>query len=233
MAIILETSKLSKAFGANYAVKDADINIEKGYIYGLLGPNGSGKSSFMKMVAGLFYPSKGEAKVMGIPVGTATKKYVAFMSTEQFFYSYMTIKRVGQFYSDFYEDFNPERYEQLIDFMELDMNMKVSSLSSGMNAKLRVAATMSRNARLYMLDEPLNGIDMIAQEKIIKTIIEQSNENNAILISSHLISTLENILDRVIMIKKGKIVLQDSAEDIRENWGKSVVDVYREVFANA
>jgi ABC-2 type transport system ATP-binding protein len=230
---ILETSKLSKAFGANFAVKDADITIEKGYIYGLLGPNGSGKSTFMKMVAGLFYPTKGWAKVMGVPVGTATKKYVAFMSTEQFFYRHMTVKQVGQFYSDFYEDFDFARYEQLINFMELDMNMKVGSLSSGMNAKLRVAATMSRKALLYMLDEPLNGIDMIAQDKIMKTIIEQSNENNAIIISSHLISIMESILDRVIMIKKGKIVLQGSAEDIRENKGKSIVDVYREVFANA
>ena len=169
---------------------------------------------------------------MGVPVGTATKKYVAFMSTEQFLQAYDS-KTGKQFYSDFYEDFDFARYEQLINFMELDMNMKVGSLSSGMNAKLRVAATMSRKALLYMLDEPLNGIDMIAQDKIMKTIIEQSNENNAIIISSHLISIMESILDRVIMIKKGKIVLQGSAEDIRENRGKSIVDVYREVFANA
>lgn len=230
---VLETNKLTKSFGRSYAVKDVDITIEKGNIYGLLGPNGSGKSTLMKMVAGLFHPARGEARVMGVPVGTQTKNKVAFMSTEQFFYRYMTVGQVGGFYKDFYDDFDMERYESMIGFMELDMKMKVGSLSSGMGAKLRVATTMSRNAVLYMLDEPLNGIDMIAQDKIIKVIIQQSNEENAILISSHLIGTMENLLDRVMLIKNGSIVLQGIAEEIREERGKSIVDIYREVFASA
>lgn len=230
---VLKTSNLAKSFGRKHAVRDADITIEKGKIYGLLGPNGSGKSTLMKMIAGLFYPTKGEAKIENTPVGTSTKQYVSFMSTEQFFYKYMTIDQVGKFYSDFYEDFVINRFRHLIDFMELDLKMKVGSLSSGMGAKLRVAATMSRNALLYMLDEPLNGIDMIAQEKIINTIIQQLNENNAILISSHLISLMENLLDNILFIKDGFIVLQGNAENIREKRGKSVVEIYREVFSGA
>lgn len=230
---VLKTDGLTKAFGPVYAVKDADTIIEKGSIYGLLGPNGSGKTTYMKMIAGLLNPTGGKAEVAGIPVGTQTKKSVAFMCTEQFFYGYMTVRQVGEFYLDFYEDFDWARYVQLVKNMELDMKMKVKSLSSGMAAKLRVAVTMSRNALLFMLDEPLNGIDLIARDKIVDAIIQQSGKNNAILLSSHLIDAVENLLDSVLMIKRGRIVLQENAEDLRIKSGKSIAQTYREVFSNA
>ncbi len=230
--VVLKTSKLSKLFGGKYAVKEADIMLEAGKIYGLLGPNGSGKSTLMKMVAGLFHPQNGKITVLDIPAGTETKKYVAFMSTEQFFYGYMTIRQVGGFYNDFF-DFDMKKYERLAKGMELEMDMKVSSLSSGMAAKLKVAATMSRNASIYMLDEPLNGIDLIAREVIITSIIEQLNENNVILISSHLINVMENILDEIILIKNGSIVFRDAAENIRMKRQKSIVEIYKEVFSIA
>ncbi len=230
---ILKTEGLTKAFGSVYAVKDADTVIEKGGIYGLLGSNGSGKTTYMKIIAGLLNPTCGKAEVAGIPVGTQTKKSVAFMCTEQFFYRYMTIRQVGRFYLDFYEDFDWARYAQLVKYMELDMEMKVKSLSSGMAAKLRVAVTMSRNALLFMLDEPLNGIDLIARDKIVDAIIRQAGENNAIILSSHLIDAVENLLDSVMLIKKGKIVLSKNAEELRAETGKSIAQTYREVFTSA
>ncbi len=229
--ILLQTEKITKTFGGRPAVLNADTTFEEGKIYGLLGPNGSGKSTFMKMVAGLFYPTHGTIKIMGEPTGVNSKKLTAYMPTEQFLYDYMTVKTVGEFFRDFYEDFDPDWYDELIRYMQLTPDMKVGSLSSGMAAKLKVAAVMSRKAKLYMLDEPLNGIDLVAREKIITSIIKRASQNNAIIISSHLIDSVENLLDEVIFIKNGEIVLQGNAEELREKNKKSIVELYKEVFA--
>lgn len=231
MMTILETKELSKRFSSTLAVNNANIHLEAGKIYGLLGPNGSGKSTLMKMMAGLFHPTKGSIEILSYPVGVETKKHTVYMTTEQYLYDYMTIKMVGSFHQDFYEDFELEVYKELIERMQLKMNMKVGSLSSGMSAKLKVAASMSRNAKLYMLDEPLNGIDLVARDQIMKAIIDRSHDDNALLISSHLIDELESILDEVIFIKEGNIVLMGDAEAIRTQYGKSIVDLYREVYA--
>jgi ABC-2 type transport system ATP-binding protein len=225
------THNLTKRFSSVRAVDDASITLESGKIYGLLGPNGSGKSSFMKMVAGLFHPSTGAIEVMGEPLSVQSKRYVAFMTTEQYFYDYMTVGMVGQFHKDFYEDFDEAAYAGLVKDMQLTMDMKVRSLSSGMAAKLKMAATMARDAKVFMLDEPLNGIDLIARDAILASIIKRADTENCILISSHLIDAMENILDEVIFIKEGKIVVCGNAESIREARGKSIVDLYKEVFA--
>lgn len=228
----LKTTDLSKKFLSKKAVDEASITLQTGKIYGLLGPNGSGKSTLMKMIAGLFHPTNGSIEVMGEKLGISAKSDIAFMPTEPYFYSYMKVKTVGEYHMDFYDDFKLDVYEQLIDEMQLDMNMKVSALSSGMSAKLKLAATMSRDAKLFMLDEPLNGIDLVARDLIMSTIIKKANEKNIMLISSHLIDVLENILDDVLFIKQGKIVLDGTAEQIREENNKSIVDIYKEVFAN-
>jgi len=225
------THNLTKRFSQNRAVDDANITLEKGKVYGLLGPNGSGKSTFMKMVAGLFHPSKGKIEVMGDPLSYRSKEYVSFMTTEQYFYDYMTVGMVGRFHRDFYADFDPNTYEELIGEMQLSMDMKVKSLSSGMTAKLKIAATMARDAKVFMLDEPLNGIDLVARDAILSAIIRKADPDNCILISSHLIDAMENILDDVIFIKEGQIVICGNAENIREERGKSIVDLYKEVFA--
>lgn len=228
---ILKTKELYKKFSKIVAVKDVNISLQPGKIYGLLGPNGSGKSTMMKMVAGLFYPSGGSIEVLGGPVGVESKKKVAYMTTEQYLYDYMSIKTVGKFHQDFYEDFDNEVYEKIIKEMGLEMKMSVKNLSSGMLAKLKVAATMSRNATLYMLDEPLNGIDLVARDAILNTIIDHAKPDNAILISSHLIGEMEKILDEVMFLKDGEIVLMGNAEEIRERNNKSIVELYKEVYA--
>lgn len=232
MMFTLSTTGLTKRYAGTTAVDGATVELRPGRIYGLLGPNGSGKSTFMKLAAGLVRPTSGAIKVMDKPACPESRGAVAFMPTEPYFYSYMTIAQVGMFHEDFYADYSAEKYAQLVKQMGLDMGMKVSALSSGMAAKLKLAVAAARDARLIMLDEPLNGIDLIARDVIMSTIIEKANETNTILLSSHLIDVMESILDDVIFIKQGQIVLQGGAESVREEHGKSIVDLYREVFAS-
>ena len=187
---MVEAKSVGKRYLGKQAVKDVDMVWEDGRIYALLGPNGSGKTTFMKMVAGLVKPTTGELYYDGKKIGVESKRKVAYMSTEPFFYSYMNVKHVGKYYADFFEDFSMARYEELIARMDLKMTDKAKELSSGLAAKLKIAATLARDAQLYMLDEPLNGIDIIARESIIQTIVEAAGEGKTIVISSHLYISL-------------------------------------------
>lgn len=230
MEKMLVCKNLKKKYLNKTAVEDITLQLEQGRIYALLGPNGSGKTTFMKMVAGLVKPNQGELLYKGQPIGIASKKEVAYMSTESYFYSFMTVEDVGRYYADFFEDFDLEKYRQMVHEMELELNDKVNKLSSGMVAKVKLAVTLSRKAKLYLLDEPLNGIDLIAREKVISTILSVATEDNTIVVSSHLVDELETVVDGVIFIKSGKNVLDGDAEAIREEQGKSIVDIYKEIY---
>jgi len=228
---MVEAKLVGKRYLGKQAVKDVDMVWEDGKIYALLGPNGSGKTTFMKMVAGLVKPTAGELFYNGEKIGVESKKRVAYMSTEPFFYSYMNVKHVGKYYADFFEDFSMARYEELIARMELKMTDKAKNLSSGLAAKLKIAATLARDAQLYMLDEPLNGIDIIARESVIQTIVEAATEGKTIVVSSHLVDELEPIVDSVVFMKQGSVVLAGDAEEIRTERGKSMVELYKEIYA--
>lgn len=228
----IKTENLTKRFGRLVAVDDVCMSVESGKIYGLLGPNGSGKSTLMKLIAGLFHPTRGNINVLGSPLSVVHKADIAYMPTEPYYYDYMKIETVEKYYSDFYKDFSPEKFKRLIAKMGLDYNMKVGTLSSGMAAKLKIAATMARKAKIVMLDEPLNGIDLVARDLIMSAIIEEAEPETSIILSSHLIDVMENILDSVYFIKQGKIVTCGDAESIRQEHGKSIVDLYKEVFAS-
>ena len=219
---ILKTEKLSKSFIGNHAVKNINLTLEAGKVYGLLGPNGSGKSTLMKMIAGLCHPTTGDIEVMGEKRSNTSKNIVAYMPTELHFYDFMTIKSAGQYYKDFYPDFNNDTYSELIDFMGLKMSMKTATLSSGMRSKLKIAITMSRDSYLTMLDEPLNGVDIIARDKIVDSITCKRNSQNTMVISSHLVDEVEKIIDEVIFIKDGSIIEQGSAVNC--------VERYREIY---
>lgn len=227
---MLDSINIVKRYGGKAAVNDLSISIEEGHIYGLLGPNGSGKSTWMKMAVGLIVPDKGQIALDGVQVGVETKRHIAYMPTEPFFYSYMKIKDVGRYYKDFFEDFDSERFAKLVERMELDMNMKVRALSSGMMAKLKIAVTLSRQAQIYLLDEPLNGIDLLAREAIVQTILECVDEKSALVISSHLVEELEKIIDSVIFIKQGQVVLTGDVEGIRQQRGESIVELYKDIY---
>ena len=228
---ILRTQDITKYYSGRAAIEDVSLSIETGKIYGLLGPNGSGKSTFMRTVAGYCHPNKGTVEIAGQPKSYETKAMVAYMPTESYFNKYMTIKQAKDYYTDFFLDFDGNKFDEILSTMQLDASMKIKTLSSGMNAKLRVALTMSRNAKLFMLDEPLNGIDLVARDVIVSTVISQLKDDNAIIISSHMIGAIEKVLDKVILIKDGRIVINENAESVREDQGKSIMDLYREVFA--
>ena len=197
---MLECSKLKKDYFNKTAVRDISLSLEKGRVYALLGPNGSGKTTFMKMAAGLVKPTQGSILYENKPIGVASKRDIAYMSTEPYFYSFMTVESVGKYYKDFFADFDERLYKELIAQMELQRTDKVTRLSSGMMAKLKVAVTMARKAKLYLLDEPLNGIDLIAREKIITAILRAANEDSTIVISSHLVEELESVGESVMCI---------------------------------
>ncbi len=228
----IKTDNLTKKFGRLTAVDNVSISIESGKIYGLLGPNGSGKSTFMKLIAGLFHPNKGRIKVFGEPLRASHKADIAYMPTESYYYDYMRIDTLKKYYSDFYKDFSCETFDNLIIDMGLERSMKVSSLSSGMAEKLKIAATMSRKSKIIMLDEPLVGIDLVARDQIINTIIKEAEPQTSIIISSHLIDVMENILDSIYFIKNGSIAASGDTETIRKEQSKSISDLYREVFAS-
>lgn len=227
---MLQCQNVMKKYGKKAAVANITTNIVPGKIYALLGSNGSGKTTFMKMVAGLVKPTSGTITFNGMPIGEESKKYIAYMPTESFYYSYMTCKDAGKFYKDFYEDFDENKYYYLLNEMNLDPDMKVSKMSSGMTAKAKLALTLSRNSSIIMLDEPLNGIDIIAREKVIETVLKNASPNNAIIMSSHLVDELEKVIDYAIFVRQGEVVMQGDAEELRTRNGMSIVDMYKEIY---
>lgn len=228
---MLKCEHLVKKYSMTTAVNDLSIEVEPGKIYAMLGPNGSGKSTLMKMIAGLVKPDSGEITMDGTRINYKTKKDIAYMPTEAYFFSYMTCEDIGKYYRDFFEDFDYGKYIQLLGDMELEPKQKAREMSSGMMAKLKIAVTLSRSSRVIMLDEPLNGIDIIAREKIINTIVTNITDETAVIMSSHLVDELEKIVDHAFFIKKGVCVLQGDAEGLRISQGKSIVDMYKEIYA--
>mgnify|MGYP004446609539 FL=1 len=212
------------------AVDHVSIKMEPGHIYAILGPNGSGKTTWMKMAAGLTKPTSGEMLYNGAPINVESKKRIAYMSTEPYFYSWMTIGDVGKYYNDFFDDFSMERYLALLKRMQLTPDLKAKNLSSGMMAKAKIAVTMARKAEIILLDEPLNGIDLIAREDIIKTILEECDEHTALMVSSHLVDELEKIVDTAIFMKESVVVYSCITEELREKEGLSIVDMYRKIY---
>lgn len=229
--MFLECKNIGKKYIAKTAVDDVSFSIEPGTICAVLGPNGSGKTTTMKMIAGLTKPTKGQILFNNQPIGTYSKSKIAYMSTEPYFYNYMTVADVGKYYQDFFDDFDWNRYLELLQRMNLNLKDKAKNLSSGLMAKLKIAVTLARRAQIYMLDEPLNGIDVIARENIITTILEAANENVSILMSSHLVDELEKVVDYVLFMKDGKIVMNGNAEEVRLQTGKSILELYKEIYA--
>lgn len=230
MEDILKIEQLTKKYFNKVALDQVSISFEKGKIYGLLGPNGSGKTTLMKVVAGLHNQTSGEVLVNGKPISYKTKRDIVFMPTEDFLYPWMKIKTLIKYFSDMYPDFDSKKADELIKKLELNKDNKVSELSTGLKGRLKVALAIARNAPIYMFDEPLNGLDPISREIVLSLISETFNENKVIIVSSHLVSELETCLDEVVFLKNGIIELQGDAEMIREEKGKSIEALYKEVY---
>ncbi|HWT74546.1 MAG TPA: ABC transporter ATP-binding protein [Mobilitalea sp.] len=229
--MVLECKELRKKYLGKTVVDNVSFVLEEGSIYALLGQNGSGKTTLMKMITGLVKADQGEMTFQGEKLGVKAKEQIAYMPTEAYFYDYMKTKDVGKYYADFFEDFNKQHFDELLIQMDIHQKDRIKHLSSGQIAKLKLAVTLARNAKLYLLDEPLNGIDLLSRDIIITIILEASREDNMIVISSHLVEELEKIVDHIILLNKGRVSLVGEAEEIRETRGKSITDVYREVLA--
>ena len=230
MEQILKATQLSKYFYQKKALDKVDLSIEKGKIYGILGPNGGGKSTFLKIAAGLLKPSQGEITIDNEKPGTYTKSIVSYLPEINYLYKWMKIKDAVNFFKDLYADFNAEKARESLKFMELGEEEKVTTLSKGMMGRLKLTLALSRKSKVYLLDEPLNGIDPISREKIITSILDSYSEEASILISSHLIFYIEKLLDYVFFLSEGRIILAGDAEDLRNKRGMSIDELFQEVF---
>lgn len=228
---VLKCENLVKVYSGCRAVDGLNLELDAGRIYALLGPNGSGKSTFMKMVVGLIKPTEGKIYLDGEEISDKTRARITYMPTENYFYNYMRIKDIASFYKDFYNDFDEDRMYGLLDRMELHFDGKVRNMSTGMLAKLKLAVAMARNSRVILLDEPLNGIDIIAREQVMNTITGYNSEDKIIIVSSHLVDELEHAAGGAVFIKDGIVVMAGNTEDIRSyNDNKSLVDLYKEIY---
>lgn len=227
---MLVCDEIVKKYYSCIAVDHVNMRLEDGKVYALLGPNGSGKTTMMKMIMGLIKPTEGTITLDGVPLSSASKADITYMPTENYFYSYMTIKDIVKFYKDFYPDFNEGMFYDMLARMGLQFADKVRNMSTGMLAKLKIAVALSRNSRVIMLDEPLNGIDILAREVIINAIAANAGGNRTIVVSSHLVDELEHIVTGALFMKNGKLVLAGDADKLRAANNKSLVQLYREVY---
>ena len=229
---LVEITHLTKVYDKkNIAVNDLNLSLSRGKIIGLLGPNGSGKTTLIKMLNGLLIPTSGTILIGGKEVGVETKAHVAYLPDRTYLSGGQKISEVLDYFCDFYKDFSRERALEMLKSLDITPNRKMNTLSKGTKEKVQLILVMSRQADLYVLDEPIAGVDPAARDYILNTIINNYNPNATVLISTHLISDIEKVLDEVVFLKYGKLVLHTTVDDIREKHGKSVDAYFREVFA--
>ena len=230
MEQLLNCQNLTKRYGYKTALDNIDLSLERGRIIGLLGPNGSGKTTLIKLINGLLAPSSGSIAINGFAPGPETKKIVSYLPERTYFNSWMKVTDILNFFCDFYEDFDRNRAADMLRRLGIDENERLGAMSKGTKEKVQLIMVMSRDAQLYCLDEPIGGVDPAARDYILQTIITNYNEHASVLISTHLIADIENVLDDVIFIQNGHIRLDASVDEIREQEGKSVDALFREVF---
>lgn len=227
---LVEFKDVCKDYGKNKVLKNVSFKIQNGKITGLLGRNGMGKSTILKLINDLLTPTSGEILVKGKKVGIESKKIISFLPERTYLDKSWTIKQIFEYFVDFYEDFDIKKARQLLSDLELDENAKIVKMSKGMIEKLQLVLVMARNAELYVLDEPLGGVDPATRDYILETILRNYNPDAAILISTHLISDIEKILDDVIIIDHGEIILQDSVDNLRDQYNESIDEIFRRMF---
>ena len=227
---LLECRNLSKRYAQTWALNGVNLSLEEGHIVGLLGPNGSGKTTLIKLCTGLLAPTEGSIEIGGFNVGKESKALVSYLPDRMSLPEWMTSTEAMDYYGDFFSDFRRGAAEEMIANLGIDKDKQIKTMSKGTKEKLQLILTMSRAARLYLLDEPIGGVDPATRDYILRTIISNYNPNATILISTHLISDVETVLDEVIFLREGNIVLHDSVDNVRSEQGKSVDELFREVF---
>ena len=231
MSNLVEISGVTKGYGRKKTVfSDLNLNLESGKIIGLLGPNGSGKTTLIKMLAGLLRAEKGSITINGEKIGAGSKAVVSYLPERTYLNESLRVRQVVGMFKDFYSDFDEARAYHMMELLKIDPNMVVKKLSKGNKEKVQLILVMSRRAKLYLLDEPIAEVDPAARDYIMETILSNFEEEASILISTHLIYDVENILDDVIFIKEGNIVCHQAADELREEKGQSIDEIFREVF---
>ena len=230
MSTLVSCKNLIKAYGKKIAVDHVSFDLESGHIIGLLGPNGSGKTTFIKMLNGLLRPTSGELLVNGQPIGVESKKVISYLPDQTYLNMNQKVEQVIQYFAEFYDDFDTARAYHMLADLQIDPQSRLKSMSKGTKEKVQLILVMSRKADLYVLDEPIAGVDPAARDYILRTILSNYDPSASILISTHLISDVENILDQVLFLQNGHLVLNMSVDDIRIKEGKSIDSLFREVF---
>ncbi|MGN0315378.1 MAG: ABC transporter ATP-binding protein [Fusicatenibacter sp.] len=227
---LVTCENLTKCFGNRLALSDLNFSLERGKIIGLLGPNGSGKTTLLKLINGLLVPTKGEVRIDGNLPGVETRKIISYLPDKMFLGNWMHVRDLIEYYADFFSDFDRSRATAMLESLQISPDDRLKTMSKGTKEKVQLILTMSRRASLYCLDEPIAGVDPAARDYILSTILNNYDENATILISTHLIADVENILDEVLFLRDGQLKLQASVEDIRTHQGTSVDALFREVF---
>ena len=227
---IIKLENVVKRYGKKEALKGINLDIPKGKIVGLLGPNGSGKSTMIKLLNGLLQPDEGSIEIAGMKPSIETKKIVSYLPERTYLSEWMKMKDLLKFFSDFYEDFDLEKAEEMIEALNINVDEKIKDMSKGTKEKVQLILVMSRNADVYILDEPIGGVDPAARSFIMRTILQNFSEESTLIIAPHLISEIENICDEIIFLSYGEIKLQGNVDEIREEKGKSIDALFREEF---
>lgn len=227
---IFECKNLTKCFGTTKALDSVSLSIGPGRIVGLLGPNGSGKSTLIKLCNDLLTPTAGEIRIGGFQPGVETKKIVSYLPEKSYLNDWMKVSEIISFFKDFYSDFVPGKAYDMLKRLNIDPGHRLKTLSKGTKEKVQLILVMSREAQLYLLDEPIGGVDPAARDYILDTILKNYSENATVVISTHLIADIEKILDDIIFLKEGQVVLTKTVDEIRDESGKSVDALFREVF---
>ena len=227
---LVECAGLSKSFGATRALDGVDLRLERGKIIALAGPNGSGKTTLIKLLNGLLQPDGGSVTIDGHSPDNYTRSIVSYLPDRDYFADWMTIQDMMDYFKDFYADFDVQKAEEMCATLGLRPRQRIKTLSKGTREKMQLMLVMSRKASLYVLDEPLAGVDPAARDFILHTILTNYNETGSVLISTHLISDVEQVLDEVVFLKEGRVILHENADDLREKEGRSVDEIFREKF---
>ena len=227
---LVKCTNVNKNFGDKEILRDINLTIPRGKIIGLLGKNGTGKSTLIKLLNDLLTPTSGEILINGEKVGVNSKRIISYLPERTYLDKSMTVDKVIEYFSDFYDDFDSNKARKLLDDLGLDTSLKLSKMSKGMQEKVQLVLVMSRKAQLYILDEPLGGVDPATRDYILDTILTNFNEGASVIISTHLIADIERILDEVIFIDKGRIILQDNTDDLRNKENGSIDEIFRRMF---
>ena len=230
MEPIFECHNLIKKYDQFYALNHLNLRLERGQIIGLLGPNGSGKTTLIKLICGLLTPSSGPLTIAGLSPGVETKKIISYLPERTYLNSWMRVRDIVSYFKDFYNDFDDKKAYAMLADLKIDPSARLHTLSKGTKEKVQLILIMSRNAELYILDEPIGGVDPASRDYILHTIISNYNENATVLISTHLIADIEQILDRVVFIQNGQLLLNQTVDEIRTEHQQSVDTFFREVF---